>query len=146
MYPIGQREKGWPMTGAVQTRYRVAGMDCGSCAAKVGAAVRRPPGVEDVSVSATAGTMTVRHRPDKPLFTAIKAQLSGLGYDLTRADEAPHSAAYAHHDDDTAGLHSHGHEHGASNGPWWGSRKGLLTLACGLALVNPVVASRGGPI
>src|SRR3954454_21608398 len=135
------------MTGAVQTRYRVAGMDCGSCAAKVDAAVRRLPGVEDLSVSVTAGTMTVRHRPDKPLFTAIKAQLSGLGYDLTRADEAPHnqSAAYAHHDDDTASLHSHGHEHGASNGPWWGSRKGLLTLACGLALVVAFVVGQLGP-
>ena len=27
------------MTDAVQTRYRVAGMDCGSCAAKVDAAI-----------------------------------------------------------------------------------------------------------
>src|SRR3954467_9980776 len=145
MYPIGQREKGWPMTGAVQTRYRVAGMDCGSCAAKVDAAVRRLPGVEDVSVSVTAGTMTVRHRPDKPLFTVIKAQLSGLGYDLARADEAPQLAAYAHHDDDTAGLHTSGHEHGASNGPWWGSRKGLLTLACGLVLVVAFVVGQLGP-
>lgn len=41
---------------AVQTRYRVTGMDCGACAAKVEVAVRRLPEVESVSVSATAGT------------------------------------------------------------------------------------------
>ncbi|MBN9921096.1 cation transporter, partial [Listeria monocytogenes] len=47
-----------------QSRYRVDGMDCASCAAKIDTAVRRVPGVEDVSVSATAGTMTVRPGDD----------------------------------------------------------------------------------
>ncbi|MFG3650745.1 cation transporter, partial [Klebsiella pneumoniae] len=44
-----------------QMRYRVDGMDCASCAAKIDTAVRRLKGVEDVSVSVTAGTMTVKH-------------------------------------------------------------------------------------
>lgn len=47
------------MTTAIQTRYRVAGMDCAACASKVDIAVRRLPGVEDVSVSVSAGTMLV---------------------------------------------------------------------------------------
>ena len=43
----------------VQTRFRVDGMDCASCAAKIDIAVRRLPGVEDVNVSVAAATMTV---------------------------------------------------------------------------------------
>ena len=43
------------MAEATQTRYRVEGMDCASCASKIDTAVRRMPGVTDVSVSVTAG-------------------------------------------------------------------------------------------
>lgn len=46
---------------ATQTRYRVDGMDCGGCAAKIDTAVRRMPGVADVAVSVAAGTLTVHH-------------------------------------------------------------------------------------
>ncbi|TAL76377.1 MAG: heavy metal translocating P-type ATPase, partial [Beijerinckiaceae bacterium] len=121
---------------AVQTRYRVTGMDCGACAAKVEAAVRRLPEVESVSVSATAGTMTVRHQPHPALLPALKASLTGLGYDITPAE--PHrgggpARAHSHHDE-TTGLHSHVHERGLEAGPWWHTRKTWLTIACGLAL------------
>jgi Cd2+/Zn2+-exporting ATPase len=37
-------------SAAIQTRYRVEGMDCASCASKIDTAVRRMPGVEDVNV------------------------------------------------------------------------------------------------
>src|SRR3954452_19291262 len=89
MYRTGQLGKGWPMTDTVQTRYRVTGMDCGSCAAKVDAAVRRLPGVADVSVSATAGIMMVHHAPEDTLLPALKANLKGLGYDVSPADDEP---------------------------------------------------------
>jgi len=46
---------------ANQARYKVGGMDCASCAAKIDTAVRRMPGVEDVSVSVGSGTMTLTH-------------------------------------------------------------------------------------
>ena len=49
------------MTTSTDTRFRVTGMDCAACAAKVEAATRRVAGVEGVSVSVTAGTMTVQH-------------------------------------------------------------------------------------
>ena len=44
-----------------KTRFRVEGMDCASCASKITNAVRHLPGVKDVSVSVTVGTMTVSH-------------------------------------------------------------------------------------
>ena len=64
---------------ATQTRYRVEGMDCASCATKIDTAVRRMPGVSDVAVSVTAGTMTVSHDGASDL-AAIEKKLTGLGY------------------------------------------------------------------
>src|SRR4051795_4234158 len=142
MYRTGQLGKGWPMTDTVQTRYRVTGMDCGSCAAKGDAAVRRLPGVADGSGSATAGIMMVHHAPEDTLLPALQANLKGLGYDVSPADgkaaQAPNSKSHdhdhAHSHDEPTDLHSHLHEHGAEEGPWWRTRKGLLTIASGIAL------------
>ena len=64
---------------ATQTRYRVEGMDCAACATKITNAVRRLPGVEDVSVSVTAGSMTVRHAGAPSLDAAVLRQVNGLG-------------------------------------------------------------------
>lgn len=143
-----------------QSRFRVEGMDCASCATKVDTAVRRMPGVSDVSVSVTAGTMTVKHDTTSDL-TAIAKKVSSLGYSTapleTKAIVAKQSAgdnqAGDDHSDHTGHDHSghdhagnnddhakeetlglHGHDHGPSTGPWWQSRKGQLTIACGLAL------------
>lgn len=146
---------------AIQTRYRVEGMDCASCAAKIDTAVRRMPGVEDVSVSVTAGTMTLSHDGTSDL-DAIAKKMKGLGYPvspLAAASSAPrahhdhagcghdhhHSHDHGHdhqhtpdhdHSEKTAapveGLH--GHDHGPSTGPWWASRKGRLTIVSGAAL------------
>src|SRR4051812_15518375 len=130
MYRMGQLAKGWPVPDAVQTRYRVKGMDCGSCAAKIDAAARRLPGVEDVSVSATAGTMTVRHTPDPTPFSALKAVLKALGYDVSPAEGTPDDLYdrtrqdREHDQDEATGLHSDLHKHGAEQGPWRRTRKG----------------------
>ena len=61
-----------------QTRYRVQGMDCAGCASKIDTAVRRMPGVEDVNVSVSAATLTVRHAPESDL-AAIERKVAGLG-------------------------------------------------------------------
>ena len=60
------------------SRYRIAGMDCAACAAKITNAVRRVPGVSDVSVSVTAGTMTVEHEDDPHLGVAVVRQVTAL--------------------------------------------------------------------
>lgn len=152
-------EKDHVMSTALQTRFRVEGMDCASCATKIDTAVRRMDGVEDVSVSVTAGTMTVSHDDSSDLI-AIGKKVSGLGYDVKQlsADvsskpDAPHEHGAActhshdhHHDHDThetaggapvavevEGLH--GHDHGPSVGPWWKSKKGRATILAGVALV-----------
>ena len=109
-------------TATQQTRYRVEGMDCGSCAAKIDTAVRRMPGVEDVSVSATAGTMTVSHNVVSDL-PAIEAKVRGLGYKVSpvparSSGQAPAADAcscghdHGHgHDDGQRHDHSQAHDH-----------------------------------
>lgn len=64
---------------ATKTRYRIEGMDCASCASKIDTAVRRIAGVEEVSVSVAAGTMTVQHAPGSDL-AALERKVAGLGY------------------------------------------------------------------
>lgn len=151
------------MSTPLQTRFRVEGMDCASCAAKIDTAVRRMPGVDDVSVSVTAGTMTVSHDASSDL-KAIGKKVSGLGYDVmqmplakeklpelkdTHGDCCGHDHHHGH-DHSHAHTHAHttvadqgatdaeglhGHSHGPSNGPWWKSRKGRLTILAGVSLV-----------
>jgi Cd2+/Zn2+-exporting ATPase len=69
------------MTTKNQTRYKIGGMDCASCAAKIDTAVRRIPGVEGVSVSVTAGTMMVSYDGTCDL-PAVEKKVVGLGYSL----------------------------------------------------------------
>ncbi len=144
------------MTEPQQTRFRVTGMDCASCASKIDTAVRRVPGVKDVSVSVTAGTLLVDHDEASDL-DAIRKQVSGLGYSVQPAGgvarkgaqpPAPHRHTDAcNHDHDHGHGHGHehgaepdgfaglhGHDHGPSDGPWWAGRKGRLTILAGLAL------------
>ena len=60
------------------SRFRVEGMDCASCAAKITTAVRRVPGVGDVKVSVSAGTMTVDYVGGAD-DAAVVRQVNGLG-------------------------------------------------------------------
>jgi Cd2+/Zn2+-exporting ATPase len=150
---------------AQQDRYRIGGMDCASCAQKIDTAVRRLPGVEDVSVSVTAGTMKVTHSGAETLAPTITKRVTDLGYTITRVVPAANQneqdkveadtceCGHHHHDDgdDHADHHQdkashpehshekevpglHGHDHGPSNGPWWKSEKGRLTIIAGAAL------------
>ena len=116
---------------ATQTRYQVGGMDCAACEAKIDTAVRRMAGVTDVSVSAAAGTMLVEHDGSSDLAD-IERRVSGLGYTMRAAD----AASPARHDDhDHDDGHGHDHAHGAASGPWWKSRRGVLTIASFVGLV-----------
>ncbi len=120
------------MSNPQQTRFRVEGMDCASCAAKIDTAVRRMPGVSDVSVSVTAGTMTVTH--DGGDLEAIGKKLSGLGYGakpiaakakpaqipVTEGGDHVHGPGcahgHAHHHDHVHPHHGHDHSGHSCNG------------------------------
>jgi Cd2+/Zn2+-exporting ATPase len=91
-----------------QARYKVGGMDCASCATKIDTAVRRMPGITDVSVSVAAGTMTVRHDGSADLG-AMEGRVSGLGYSVRALGQKPVARTVDAH----AGNDHSGHDHGA---------------------------------
>lgn len=132
------------MTDSIETRYRVTGMDCGSCAAKVEAVVRRLPQVEAVSVSATTGTMTLQHHAQSSPLATLKANVTPLGYDIFPIEDDDQAPA-AGHQNKTQEPHSHSHEHGAE-GPWWRTRKAWLTIACGFALLLAYAMGKLAPV
>lgn len=128
-----------------QSRFRVVGMDCGSCATKIETAVRRIEGVDNVAVSVAAGTMNVTHRSDATTSSGIAKTVTALGYSAViipprpRNDGTPipdnqHDYSHAQdHGDDT--NHDRSRDHGAPhNGPWWQSPKARLTLSYGAAV------------
>jgi Cd2+/Zn2+-exporting ATPase len=114
---------------STQTRYRVSGMDCASCASKIDTAVRRMSGVEDVSVSVTNGSLTVTHAGSLT-SDAIARQVSRLGYGATLWDRGGGKAESGQAD------RSASHDDAAPSGQsWWRAGRARLTIASGAALV-----------
>lgn len=125
-----------------QTRYRVEGMDCAGCASKIDTAVRRMPGVQDINVSVSAGTLTVTHTPESNLG-AIERKVTGLGYAVApltsksgtaASDQSAdnHADGRHNHDETVAGLHDN--DDAPASELWWDSAKGRLAIASGVAL------------
>jgi len=132
----------------VQSRFQVGGMDCSACATKIDTAVRRIPGVTEVAVSVTAGSMVVDHASDTDLAALLK-RVAGLGYTV-----APSGAGAA----TEVGLHAgqqHDHAHDQANahaddlqapgGTWWNTPKMQLTIASGVALALAWVLAHLAP-
>lgn len=67
-------------------RYRVTGMDCSSCAAKIEGAARKVAGVQDVRVSIASQEMTLRLGGNAAALPEIERTVTGLGYKLARLD------------------------------------------------------------
>lgn len=119
---------------SLSKRYQIGGMDCAACANKIDAAVRRLPGISDVNVSATAGTMTIKHLPEAALDT-VETTVTRMGYSISvnaganaKADprhvhdHQHHDHAHDHHDGAAIeGLHGHSDE--IDTGPWWRSKR-----------------------
>ncbi len=111
--------------------WRVEGMDCASCVAKVTRAVERLPGVSEVQVNLMAERLTVALAPDATPAEGVARQVEILGYKVmpmapvaTPAPAHVHGADCGHHhahgadDHGHDGKHDHaGHAHGAEPGP-----------------------------
>ncbi len=136
------------MGAEIKVQWRVSGMDCAACVAKVTRAVERLPGVSHVQVNLIAERLELTLETDRTSPGAVEKQVESLGYGTKRiepgADRAPSTANLAGH----AALHSHdhssdhghhdGHSHGASHGhadhedaadaekPWWQTGKARL--------------------
>jgi Zn2+/Cd2+-exporting ATPase len=110
-------------------------MDCASCATKIENALQRMLGISDVVVSVPAGTVTVTHDGAKA-DDKIRKQISDLGYQVAGKEDIGikrprHDQGERASDD---GADPSNHERIAVGSAWWQTRKGMLTIASGLAL------------
>ena len=106
--------------------WRVGGMDCASCAAKVERAVSRLPGVQDIQVNLMAETLTARLVAGGDPAAVVDA-VGALGYTATlrlASDAAPRAHASHDHSGHGHGPHGHDDEPGV---PWWRTGKAWLT-------------------
>lgn len=78
-----------------RSRYRIDGMDCGSCATKIETVVRRLAGIEEVKVSFPTQTMTLRHDGDPGLSDTVEKVVRGLGFTLAPIETANSSCGGA---------------------------------------------------
>ena len=129
------------MTTAAKTEtetlsWKVGGMDCASCAAKIRGAVERLPGVSEVRLSVMSETLTLALDESRTRRDAIEKRVASLGYTTAAVaakrtaepetasscgcghDHGPADKAHGHahkHDHDHAHDHSgcggHGHDH-----------------------------------
>lgn len=70
------------------TQYRVTGMDCQSCVAKIEHAARKVPGVQDVKVSLISELLTARVADPHETLPQLEEAVAALGYKLDCTTEA----------------------------------------------------------
>jgi len=109
---------------AAALRYRVKGMDCPSCAAKIETAVTRLPGVGDVRVNYTAQVLDLMLDEGATPRADLEGRITGLGYGVAPLPTAA-DLARSH----AAGTVILAVEHEEAEPPVWRSRKGLLAIA-----------------
>ncbi len=94
-------------------QFAVSGMDCPSCVGKLETALGRMPGISDVSVNFTGGTLSLTAAAPEEARASVPNWVGALGFAARPLeDDAPVVAA-----DDT---------------PWWKTGKGRLVLATGV--------------
>src|SRR3546814_10764449 len=67
-------------------RYRVAGMDCPSCVGKIETALRRLPGIDDVSLNYHSQTLRLRLVEATTSRGKLEGTIRSLGYGVELAD------------------------------------------------------------
>ena len=71
------------MDGGEKRQWRVEGMDCAACVAKVTKAVERVPGVSAVSVNLMAKRLAATIEPGSGSAEAVAEQVTALGYTVS---------------------------------------------------------------
>ena len=102
-----------------QLKFRIGGTDCPGCATKIETAVRRVAGVGTADVALGSQTLTLSYTGPDP-SQAVQKQVVDLSYEIAPFSRATHDAAADHHQ--------------LEDGPWWRSRKAMLTILCAAAL------------
>lgn len=61
-------------------KIRIEGMDCGSCALKIETAMKRLPGVTDINVNYSGGTLALQLDEDRTTPSTIESKIRALGF------------------------------------------------------------------
>ena len=119
-------------------RYRVEGMDCPSCAAKIETAVARIEGAESIRVN--YGTQTLALQLDEAATprAAVEAQVRKLGYGMAPI-EAPRVET------GEANATALDEVHGRAPPPWWQGTKVRLAATIGALTGAGFIASLAMP-
>src|SRR5882724_11964578 len=91
------------MNTTVGMRYRVEGMDCPSCAAKIETALGRLPGVDQVRVTYSTAALALHHDPERTSAAEIESTVAALGFEARNPGKA---------NDNEPDGRAHGHDHG----------------------------------
>jgi len=102
-------------------KLRIEGMDCASCALKIENAMKRVPGVSDISVSYSQESLILKFDEDRASVEAIEEKIRSLGFTPVGGTGAGVA--------DTSG-HAQ-----ASRLPWWRTRKARLVAVIGALFV-----------
>lgn len=106
-------------------KLRIEGMDCAACALKIESAMQRLPGVSDVNVNYTAGTLALQFDQDRTPMRAIEDKVKALGY--TPIDAVAVEAKSPQR---------------RERQPWWRGNKGRLVFGTGGLLLLAFVLAR----
>lgn len=112
------------MAATSPLKLQVEGMDCAACALKIETAMKRLPGVSDISVSYASGALSLALDTDRTSQRTVEESIRALGY-------RPSSPSAAGKD---AGSRI--------RGPWWKTAKARLVLLTGALFAAAFVAAR----
>lgn len=135
--------------------WRVTGMDCGSCAAKVRGAVERLPGVSDVDVALMAERLRLRMDAARTSRNAVETAVRGVGFGISPKGTAPDRPEGGFVLPDSAAAPSDPPEipspqdsAPAGDPAWYRTRKGRMLVGTGALLVAAwaVELTAGGPV
>jgi Cu+-exporting ATPase len=113
---------GYRSEGA-KARFKIEGITCASCIAKIETALRQTPGVLSASVSLGAEEAVVEYLPEVTDLGAVEAAVASAGYDVAEA-AAPQSPAAVDQE-----AEAREHEYRALMRQWWfGAAVGSFTM------------------
>jgi Cd2+/Zn2+-exporting ATPase len=107
--------------GFHRTVYRVAGLDCGDCAAKLEKKLAATPGIRSAAVNFGAGKMTVEHTLSDSVILQLVEQ---AGYKAEREDKAARTPQ--------------------AKAAWWQNRRTVATMVSGAMLLVATILEWGG--
>lgn len=113
------------MTAVSAYKLRIEGMDCAACALKIENAMKRLPGVSNINVSYSAGTLALQLDEDRTSPGTIAEKVKALGY--RPVDAAPSAGATA--------------PAKRERQAWWKGNKGRLVLGTGALFALAYIAA-----